>query len=56
MAAGSLLDAAAYLSSTRSRAAVRAAEACTLVAFGPSELEALLVGTPLHHPRVLPLN
>ena len=40
---GSVLDAAAYLSSTRSRALVRAAASCRLAAFGAQELEALLV-------------
>ncbi len=40
---GSVLGAAAFLSSTRSRAAVRAAGTCRLAAFGPQELEALLV-------------
>ncbi|CAL8463928.1 g3463 [Coccomyxa elongata] len=39
---GSVLGAAAFLSSTRSRAAVRAAGTCRLAAFGPQELEALL--------------
>lgn len=40
---GSLVSAAAFLSSTRARAAVRAAEPCVLAAFGPAEMEALLV-------------
>ena len=40
---GSMLDAAAYLSSTRSRASMRAATSCRLAAFGAQELEALLV-------------
>lgn len=40
---GSILDAAAYLSSTRSRASMRAATVCRLAAFGAHELEALLV-------------
>ena len=40
---GSVLDAAAYLSSTRSRACMRAATSCRLAAFGAQELEALLV-------------
>ena len=40
---GSVLGAAAFLSSTRSRAAVRAASTCKIAAFGPQELEALLV-------------
>ena len=43
VAPGSVLSAAAFLSSTRSRAAVRAAGTCRLAAFGPAELEALLV-------------
>lgn len=42
---GSVLDAAAYLSSTRSRASMRAATSCRLAAFGAHELEALLVIT-----------
>lgn len=40
---GSVLGAAAFLSSTRARATVRAAGTCRLAAFGPQELEALLV-------------
>ena len=40
---GSVVGAAAFLSSTRSRTAVRAAGTCRLAAFGPQELEALLV-------------
>jgi CRP-like cAMP-binding protein len=40
---GSILGGAAFLSSTRSRAAVRAASTCHIAAFGPQELEALLV-------------
>jgi len=40
---GSVLDAAAYLSSTRSRASIRAATSCRMAAFGAHELEALLV-------------
>ncbi len=40
---GSVLGAAAYLSSTRSRACMRAATSCRLAAFGAQELEALLV-------------
>ena len=40
---GSLLGCAAYLSSTKTRAVIRTAEACKLVAFGPHELEKLLV-------------
>lgn len=44
---GSVLGAAAFLSSTRSRAAVRAAGTCRLAAFGPQELEALLVSALL---------
>ncbi len=43
VAPGSLISAAAFLSSTRARASVRAAELCTLAAFGPCEMEALLV-------------
>jgi len=43
VAPGSLVSAAAFLSSTRARATVRAADACTLAAFGPAEMEALLV-------------
>ncbi|EIE18912.1 patatin-domain-containing protein, partial [Coccomyxa subellipsoidea C-169] len=39
---GSVVGAAAFLSSTRSRTAVRAAGTCCLAAFGPQELEALL--------------
>ncbi|KAK9814559.1 hypothetical protein WJX72_007850 [[Myrmecia] bisecta] len=39
---GSLIGCAAYLSSTRTSAAVRAAETCHLAAFGAHELEALL--------------
>jgi CRP-like cAMP-binding protein len=46
---GSVLGAAAFLSSTRSRAAVRAASTCHIAAFGPAELEALLVRV-LHPP------
>ncbi len=42
VAPGSLVSAAAFLSSTRARATVRAADACTLAAFGPAEMEALL--------------
>lgn len=45
---GSVLGAAAFLSSTRSRAAVRAAGTCRLAAFGPQELEALLVSAPVN--------
>lgn len=41
---GSLLGSAAYLSSTRSRASVRAAETCQIAGFGSQELETLLVG------------
>lgn len=40
---GSLVGCAAYLSSTKTRAVVTAAEPCKLVAFGPHELEKLLV-------------
>ncbi len=40
---GSLLGCAAYLSSTKTRAVIRTAEPCKLVAFGPHELEKLLV-------------
>ncbi len=40
---GSLLGCAAYLSSTKTRAIIRTAEPCKLVAFGPHELEKLLV-------------
>lgn len=40
---GSLLGCAAYLSSTKTRAVLRTAEACKLIAFGPHELEKLLV-------------
>lgn len=40
---GSLLGCAAYLSSTKTRAIIRTAEPCNLVAFGPHELEKLLV-------------
>ncbi|KAK9808186.1 hypothetical protein WJX73_006212 [Symbiochloris irregularis] len=39
---GSLVGSAAYLSSTRSRSAVRAVAACKVVAFGAQELESLL--------------
>ncbi|DBB17173.1 TPA: hypothetical protein ACH3X3_014241 [Trebouxia sp. C0006] len=39
---GSLLGCAAYLSSTKTRAIIRTAEPCKLVAFGPHELEKLL--------------
>lgn len=45
---GSVVGAAAFLSSTRSRTAVRAAGTCCLAAFGPQELEALLVRCSLH--------
>lgn len=47
VAPGSVLSAAAFLSSTRSRATVRAAGTCRLAAFGPQELEALLVRSAL---------
>lgn len=40
---GSLVGCAAYLSSTKTRAVVKAAESCKLVSFGPHELEKLLV-------------
>ena len=43
VAPGSLVGCAAYLSSTKTRAVVKAAEACKLVSFGPHELEKLLV-------------
>ena len=46
---GSVLDAAAYLSSTRSRASMRAATSCRLAAFGAHELEALLVSPIFSH-------
>ncbi len=47
---GSLLGCAAYLSSTKTRAVIRTAEPCKLVAFGPHELEKLLVThQPLAH-------
>ena len=44
---GSLVGCAAYLSSTKTRAVVTAAEPCKLVAFGPHELERLLVSAAL---------
>ena len=44
---GSLLGCAAFLSSSRSREAVRAAETCSLAVFGPQELENLLVRSTL---------
>lgn len=43
---GSLVGCAAYLSSTKTRAVVKAAEPCKLVSFGPHELEKLLVMPP----------
>ncbi|KAA6424228.1 MAG: patatin-like phospholipase domain-containing 7, partial [Trebouxia sp. A1-2] len=43
---GSLLGCAAYLSSTKTRAIIRTAEPCNLVAFGPHELEKLLAVNP----------
>ena len=43
---GSLVACAAYLSATRTGAAVRAAETCQLLAFGPAELDALLRQAP----------
>ena len=53
---GSLVGCAAYLSSTKTRAVVTAAEPCRLVAFGPHELERLLVSAAMtlecsHHTR-----
>ena len=44
---GSLVGCAAYLSSTKTRAVVTAAEPCRLVAFGPHELERLLVSAAI---------
>lgn len=44
---GSLVGCAAYLSSTKTRAVVTAAEPCNLVAFGPHELEKLLVSAAM---------
>lgn len=41
--AGSIISAAAFLSGTRTTAAVRAARRCRLLALGNAELEALLV-------------
>ena len=44
---GSLLGCAAYLSSTKTRAVIRTAETCKLIAFGPHELEKLVVSAAL---------
>lgn len=44
---GSLLGTAAYLSSTRSRASVKALTTCKVVGFGVQELEVLLVSSKM---------